>query len=78
MEDDPVHPYDPHQQPPQQPPPVFVQQPSNRAATIGIWVLVLWIVGPALLLLLCCAGCLFAGGITAITDGISPGPTSSP
>lgn len=74
-----MHPYDP-QQPPYQPPPVYVQQPSNKAATVGIWVLVAWFVGPFLLLVLCCAGCLGIGGLGAITGGSDPTPaaTSSP
>lgn len=61
MEDDRVHSYNPHQPPPPQP------QPS-KAATIGIWVIVAWLVGPALLLVLCCAGCFGLGGLSAVSS----------
>lgn len=73
--------YDPHQppphQPPYQPPPIYVQQPSNKAAAVGVWILVLWFVGPALLLVLCCAGCLGLGGWGAIIGETTPTPSPS-
>lgn len=54
----------PNQPPPQQPPQVvYVQGGTSKAATVGIWVIVAWIVGPLLLVGLCCLGCLGLGAI---------------
>ncbi|WKU07997.1 hypothetical protein [Micromonospora sp. HUAS LYJ1] len=71
--------HDPRQLPPTPPPQVvYVQSPTSKAATVGIWVIVLWIVGPLLLVLLCCAGCIGTGLIGGITGGATPSATSSP
>jgi hypothetical protein len=76
-----MHPHDPyqHQQPhqpqypPQPPPVVYVQQPSNKAATVGIWVIVAWVVGPAVLIALCCLGCFGTGLVGSFMEGFNEG-----
>ncbi|WP_326554409.1 hypothetical protein [Micromonospora sp. NBC_01813] len=71
MHPPPSHnPPDPHQQPsysvpPYSPPPtvVVVEQPTGRAAALGIWTIVFLIVAPIILIILCCVGCFSLGGI---------------
>lgn len=80
MSYDPYHQqHDSRQLPP--PPPqqvVYVQTPTSKAATVGIWVIVAWIVGPLLLVLLCCGGCFVTGLLGSITGGTVPSTTTSP
>ncbi|WP_431892679.1 hypothetical protein [Micromonospora haikouensis] len=79
MSYDPYHQYNPQQQYPAPPPQVvYVQPASSKAATVGIWVIVLWIVGPALLLVLCCAGCMFTGIAGSFMEGVNGGVSPSP
>ncbi|AYF30619.1 hypothetical protein CSH63_24880 [Micromonospora tulbaghiae] len=68
-----------HALPPPPPPAVVVNQQTSKAATVGIWVIVAWLVGPLVVVLLCCAGCMFSGTIGAVT-GVDGGasPTSTP
>jgi hypothetical protein len=69
---------DDQMQPRQPPPVIYVQQPKSRATAVGVWVLVLWFVGPAVLIALCCLGCFFAGGIGGVlNDQTEPSPTVS-
>ncbi|MEW2474623.1 hypothetical protein AB0875_12610 [Micromonospora gifhornensis] len=65
-------PYQPHQYPPQPPPVVYVQQPS-KAAAMGVWAIFLWIAAPAILIALCCAGCLLTGSFSAFMEGFNEG-----
>jgi len=58
-----------------QPPVVYVEQPKNTAATVGIWLLVLYFVGPIVLIGLCCVGCIGLGGLGMATDPyVAPTP----
>ena len=54
-----MHPHPPYQ--PSQPPVVYVQQKGGRATAVGVWLIVLAIFGPALLIVLCCAGLFLMG-----------------
>ena len=65
---------DDQMQPHQPPPVIYVQQPKSRATAVGVWVLVLWFVGPAVLIALCCLGCFFGG---VLDDRTAPNPTVS-
>ncbi len=80
MSYDPYHQrHDPRPLPPPPPPQVvYVQPQTSRAATVGIWVIVLWIVGPLLLVVLCCLGCIGTGLIGGITGVSTPSATSTP
>ncbi|WP_262285456.1 hypothetical protein [Micromonospora sp. MA102] len=52
---------------------MFVQQPSNKPATLGAWAIVLWIALPVIGLVLCCAGCFITGVGGAFVDGFKEG-----
>ncbi|MFI7076350.1 hypothetical protein ACIBO1_03535 [Micromonospora sp. NPDC049903] len=64
--------YPPHQYPPQPPPGMYAQQPPNKAG-LGGWAIVLWIAVPAILIALCCAGCLLTGSFSAFMEGFNEG-----
>ncbi|MFI8804156.1 hypothetical protein [Micromonospora chalcea] len=76
---DPYQP-DPYQQqahypPPQYPPQAFVQPPP--AQETGRWAIVLWVAVPALLVILCCAGCVLSGFAGGFVEGFNEGYSSS-
>ncbi|WP_431874365.1 hypothetical protein [Micromonospora marina] len=76
---DPYH-QDPYQQqahypPPQYPPQAFVQPPP--AQETGRWAIVLWVAVPALLVILCCAGCVLSGFAGGFVEGFNEGYSSS-
>ncbi|MEU8311385.1 hypothetical protein [Micromonospora sp. NPDC048169] len=78
-----MHPHDPYQQDPyqhqpyqQQPyyPPAYVEQPSEGMSR---WAVVLWVTVPALLVILCCAGCVVSGFAGGFMEGFNEGRSSS-
>lgn len=73
-----MHPHDPYQQDPyqQQPyhPPAYVEQPSEGMSR---WAIVLWVTVPALLVILCCAGCVISGFAGGFMEGFNEGYESS-
>ncbi|MEU7677880.1 hypothetical protein AB0C42_24070 [Micromonospora taraxaci] len=50
--------------PPHPPPP-----PPRQKTSVGVWILVAWFVGPAVLVALCCSGALLAGMVGAAVEG---------
>ncbi|MDG4802660.1 hypothetical protein [Micromonospora sp. WMMD980] len=58
----------------------YQHQPSYPAQPhqdTGRWVTVLWVVVPAILVILCCAGCVVSGVAGAFMDGFEEGYSSS-
>ncbi|MCZ7439518.1 hypothetical protein O7598_24155 [Micromonospora sp. WMMC241] len=70
-----MHPHDPYQPDPYQPyyPP---QYPPPEPEGIN-WSTVLWVAVPALLVILCCAGCVVSGFAGGFMDGFEEGYSSS-
>ncbi|PGH43250.1 hypothetical protein COO58_01445 [Micromonospora sp. WMMA1996] len=73
-----MHPHDPYQPDPYQPhyppqyPPGYAPEPD------GInWTTVLWVAVPAILVILCCAGCVVSGMAGAFMDGFQEGYSSA-
>ena len=79
-----MHPHDPYQQDPYQhqayqqqpyyPPPAYVEQPSEGMSR---WAIVLWVMVPALLVILCCAGGVVSGFAGGFMEGFNEGYSSS-
>ncbi|WP_089157083.1 hypothetical protein [Micromonospora sp. NBS 11-29] len=67
-----MHPHDPYQQQPYYPP----HYPQPEQDTFR-WSTVLWVAVPALLVILCCAGCVVSGFAGAFMDGFQEGYSSS-
>ncbi|GHJ13686.1 hypothetical protein OG767_06690 [Micromonospora sp. NBC_01392] len=71
-----MHPHDPYQPDPYQPyyPPQYPPQPEEDGIN---WTTVLWVAVPALLVILCCAGCVVSGFAGAFMEGFQEGYSSS-
>ncbi|MFI2712087.1 hypothetical protein ACH495_18385 [Micromonospora sp. NPDC018662] len=74
-----MHPHDPYQPDPyqQQPPPYAAYYPPQPEEDGINWTTVLWVAVPALLVILCCAGCVVSGFAGAFMDGFQEGYSSS-
>ncbi|MFD6260527.1 hypothetical protein ACFWDK_03560 [Micromonospora chalcea] len=71
---DPYQQQPPHYPPPQYPPQAYVQPPDQGTTR---WATVLWIAVPAVLVILCCAGCVVSGMAGAFLEGFNEGYSSS-
>ncbi|GAA3745371.1 hypothetical protein [Micromonospora maritima] len=73
-----MHPHDPYQPDPYQPqyPPPGYAPPPPEPDGIN-WTTVLWVAVPAILVILCCAGCVVSGMAGAFMDGFQEGYSSS-
>ncbi|MET7832056.1 hypothetical protein ABZS44_04440 [Micromonospora sediminicola] len=76
-----MHPHDPYQPdpyqphyPPQYPPPGYAPGPEPDGIN---WTTVLWVAVPAILVILCCAGCVVSGMAGAFMDGFQEGYSSA-
>ncbi|MDW3846173.1 hypothetical protein NMK34_06085 [Micromonospora sp. BRA006-A] len=78
-----MYPHDPYQQDPYQqqyPPPQYPQYPAYAPQPeqgTNRWAIVLWVAVPALLVILCCAGCVASGFAGGFIEGFNEGYSSS-